>query len=182
MAIERINIDWQMNALSRSEQRIAVLMKWTEEKAGDIGVKQSYRYNVEKFSNDGIVYLNRPAFKNKGCDFVVNCEPLIPRPDGKQLKNPRHNDLIDELQSLVEQNPSLKNEIIGSLFDVYECKNVNNVAQRILLSILDSTTSMRVERALKVLKWLFIEQDITDWNTSGRKMLMNSIKQRLIID
>ena len=28
---------------------------------------------------------------------------------------------------------------------------------------------------LKVLKWLFIEQDITYWNRSGRDMFYNSI-------
>jgi hypothetical protein len=37
----------------------------------------------------------------------------------------------------------------------------------------------RIERALKVAKWLFIEQDITDWNTSGRQMLLNEIQEKL---
>ena len=31
------------------------------------------------------------------------------------------------------------------------------------------------ELILKLVKWLFIEQDIRDWNTSGRAMLMNGI-------
>lgn len=36
---------------------------------------------------------------------------------------------------------------------------------------------MSVEMLLKVLKWLFIEQDITYWNYDGREMLRRAIKK-----
>ncbi len=39
-----------------------------------------------------------PGGFEQGRDFVVNCEPLIPRDDGKRYKNPRHQDLICEFR------------------------------------------------------------------------------------
>lgn len=165
-----------MDETTRVEQRVAVLLKWSEEESGDVDIKQRYRYNVETFSGDGIVYLHRPAFLNKGCDFTVHCTPLISRDDSKKLTNPRHQDLVREIVDISHQTPTLKAEILSSINDVYECKNVNMVSAEVCSKFHDKELSARFERALKVLKWLFIEQDITDWNTSGRAMLMASIQ------
>jgi hypothetical protein len=38
-------------------------------------------------------------------------------------------------------------------------------------------SGLPVDALLKLLKWLFIEQDIRDWNYSGRKMLMDAIRK-----
>lgn len=176
MAVERTTINWRMDETSRVEQRVAVLLKWSEEESGGVGIKQRYRYNVETFSGDGIVYLHRPAFLNKGCDFTVHCTPLISRDDGKKFTNPRHQDLVREILHISVQSPTLKTEMLRSINDVYECKNVNLVSAEVCSKFHDRELSDRFERVLKVLKWLYIEQDITDWNTSGRAMLMNSIK------
>lgn len=109
-----------MDETSRVEQQVAVLLKWLEEESGGVGIKQSYRYNVENFSEAGIVYLHRPAFRNKGCDFTVRCIPLISRDDGKKFSNPRHQDLVSEILYISHQTPTLKAEILGSINDVYE--------------------------------------------------------------
>ena len=37
------------------------------------------------------------------------------------------------------------------------------------------STGYNVRMLLSIIEWLFIEQDITYWNYSGRKMLMDSI-------
>jgi len=176
LAVERTVISWKMKETSRIEQRVAVLSKWAEESAGDVGIKMRYRYNVENFGEDGIVYLHRPAFLNKGCDFIVYCEPAIPRLDGKKFKNPRHQDLIDEIQLILNENFGLKNELLHAIVAIHDCNDTDAVVRRLCSNIKNDPLSLRLERLLKVLKWLFIEQDITDWNTSGRKMLMNSIK------
>ena len=178
MAVDRTTIDWQMDLESRVEQRVAVLLKWSEEESGGVGTKQRYRYNVERFPGGGIVYLHRPAFLNKGCDFTVHCSPLISREDNKKISNPRHQDLVREIFFILNHTPSIKEDIISAIFDVYNCKNVNNISSEIRTKFHSSELSDGFERILKVLKWLFIEQDITDWNTSGRAMLMNSIKAK----
>lgn len=165
-----------MDLESSVEQRVAVLLKWSEEESGGVGTKQRYRYNVETFSETGVVYLHRPAFLNKGCDFTVHCTPLISRDDGKKFTNPRHKDLVREILLITHEAPALKEIILSSINDVYECKNVNIISAEACDKFNNKDFTDRFERVLKVLKWLFIEQDITDWNTSGRAMLMNSIK------
>jgi len=36
--------------------------------------------------------------------------------------------------------------------------------------------SIEVETVLKLIKWLFIEQDVTYWHFSGRNMLYRGLK------
>ena len=179
MAVERTTIDWRMDEKSRVEQRVAVLIKWSEEGSGGIGIKQRYRYNVETFSETGVIYLHRPAFLNKGCDFTVHCTPLIARDDGKKFTNPRHQDLVREILLITHEIPNFKEDIMSSINDVYECKNIQIISAEVCAKFHDKNLSVRFECVLKVLKWLFVEQDITDWNTSGRQMLLNEIQGKL---
>ena len=37
-------------------------------------------------------------------------------------------------------------------------------------------TGIEIEGILKLVKWLFLEQDVTYWNYSGRAMLYQSLK------
>lgn len=116
---------------------------------------------------------------NKGCDFVVLCDPPILREDGKNFKNPRHKDLIREFKNLSEHNPDYKARLLEDIKAVWQCEDVTEVSSTLCNNIKDSDFVFRCDRALKVAKWLFIEQDITDWNTSGRSMLMNGINLSL---
>ncbi len=141
---------------------------------------QRYQYNVERFSNGGLIYLHRPAFKNKGCDFVVNCDPAIPRDDGRKHKNPRHDDLIGELLLVSNHTTGGRARILAAVSAVWNCEDVAGTCSSLCNDINDYAWKLRAERALKVAKWLFIEQDITDWNTSGRAMLMNGINDALV--
>jgi len=180
MSVERTTIEWQLNENSREKLRRAVLMKWAEELPGASSEEpQRYRYNVEKFPDSGMVYLHRPAYRNKGCDFIVNCEPHIPWDSGRNMKNPRHKDLINELIEISKETSNYKAEILSAIEDVWGCKDVEEVCRNVLKLTNDENVMFRMERALKVAKWLFIEQDITDWNTSGRGMLMDSIREEL---
>jgi hypothetical protein len=154
-------------------------LKWAEEECGSSDAFQRYRYNVETLPNGGCIYLHRPAFKNKGCDFVVNCEPPIPRDDGKRYKNPRHEDLIRELRLIADALENGRARILAAVEAVWRCESVTAVCAAQARAIAQPELAFRVERALKVAKWLFIEQDITDWNTSGRAMLMGGIRAAL---
>jgi hypothetical protein len=179
MAVERTIIEWRLLEDTRETLRTAVLTKWAEESCGSADAFQRYRYNVEELPNNGSIYLHRPAFRNKGCDFIVNCEPAIPREDGKRYKNPRHQDLTRELLWLSEQLTNGKARILLAVQSVWNCENVSTVSSTLCNTIENPDVAFRAERALKVAKWLFIEQDITDWNTSGRAMFMNKIRNTL---
>ena len=179
MKVKRTVIQWHLQEYSREAYRRAVLEKWADEACGTgkDELAQRYRYDVETFEN-GVIYLHRPAFKNKGCDFTVHCEPLIPRDDGKQIKTPRHIDLIRELVGLSNFIRVDKDFILQSVEKVYQCESMSDVL-RSSQQLIPQEIFCRYERALKVAKWLFIEQDITVWNTSGRAMLMNAINKTL---
>lgn len=179
MPVERTAIKFELDEGTPESLRFAVLTKWSQEKRGSATAFQRYRYDVETFANGGTIYLHRPAFKNKGCDFVVHCEPQIQRDDGKKIKSPRHSDLIAELVELAKQVPSGQALLLSSIEEVWNCKSVANICKSLHQSFATPELMMRTERALKVAKWLFIEQDITDWNTSGRDMLMNGIRRHL---
>ena len=55
---------------------------------------------------------------------------------------------------------------------VWDCEEVNDVVADLNLFVGD----VRAERALKLAKWLFIEQDVTYWTESGRHMLRQWIE------
>jgi len=110
---------------------------------------------------------------------VVNCDPPIPRDDGKRYRNPRHEDLIREFTLLADALENGRARILAAVEAVWRCENVTTVCDAQARVIGSPDLAFRLERALKVAKWLFIEQDITDWNTSGRAMLMDAFRRAL---
>ena len=57
---------------------------------------------------------------------------------------------------------------------VYECESPD----RVLLEyqILKNDPDCRFERSLKLLKWMWIEQDVTYWTRKGREMLWDGLE------
>jgi hypothetical protein len=178
MPVERTIIEWQMNETTRRETRAAVLQTWANEEPGTANNYRRYRYNVETLADGRRVYLHRPARLNKGCDFEVFCEWGIRNHNNGNPKRPTQNDLVDELGALASLSPVVRTAVLQAIRQVYECANVQNTFVEAQRSV-PIESHLRLERALKLAKWLFIEQDITDWNTSGRAMLMNGIEERL---
>jgi hypothetical protein len=179
MPVERTIIEWQLEEDAREKLRIAVLMKWAEEGHGRAGAHQRYRYDVETLCNGTRIYLYRPAWKNKGCDFEVRCEDPILRDGGKLQGRPSHADIVTEFCAITETHPQLRQLIRASIERVWNCEDVNVVCTGLLSHLNDDVWRLRAERDLKIVKWLFIEQDITDWNTSGRAMLWQGIGEAL---
>jgi hypothetical protein len=179
MPVERIVSEWRVSATSRQSLRLAVLQKWGEEKHGTAEKYERYRYNVERLSDGTWIHLHRPAWKNKGCDFEVRCETAIIRADGKKQGRPSHDDLIAELIAVCNAHAQHKEAVLKSVERVWHCEEVNAICDELLPQLSTDEWRFRAERALKIAKWLFIEQDITDWNTSGRAMLMHGLRTAL---
>ena len=57
---------------------------------------------------------------------------------------------------------------------LYNCRSVSEKEY----SNLKFQSGVSIEAILKAIKWLFIEQDITYWNWSGRQMLYSALKER----
>lgn len=152
---------------SKEEARKFLLTTYAME---DCHVKT--RYYVETLSNDKRIYLERPTFLNKGCDFVLYAEDVITYKNGND-KAPSHNDVLNDLK-IKKSTLSLEQyaELLEAIKCIYNMRpyseakaHVENLPQ----------VEWSYELLLKLLRWLFIEQDITYWAGDGRKMLYTAI-------
>lgn len=163
---------------SREDARKQVVLFFLEEKFGT-GNKElcsKYEYIVESY-NEYKVILNRPAPLNKGFDFIVNIHELYFKGNSKRKhSNPSHSDIISALREVKntvseEDYKKVKQTIMKIFkledFDIHETDN---------LSFTDADGIKRpIAIVILAIRWLFIEQDITYWNWSGRSMLMNKL-------
>ncbi|MBP3448993.1 MAG: hypothetical protein J6K22_00860 [Spirochaetaceae bacterium] len=165
-------------ANSREEARRKVVNEFLDEKfgTGNGDLSSKYEYTVESFNNYHVV-LKRPAPLNKGFDFVVYTPSIYYKTKGKRRhQNPSHNDIV-QILSKTKTNIGDKSyepikKLIGDIFDLNDF-NIE-IANGILFSDADGKEHP-LAILLLAIRWLFIEQDITYWNTSGRSMLMNHL-------
>lgn len=162
------------NIGSRKRIRERVVYEFLEEEpgsgSGDLSSK--YRYHVETLEDGKRIVLTRPAYLNKGFDFVVRVEGINFNTKGARLRdNPNHPDIIEDLVRKRAENPKLYGELFGLIQKVHACEEVT----RNDYSHLYFETGYATDLILLVVKWLFIEQDITYWNFSGRNMFMSKI-------
>ena len=164
------------NYITRQDLRRQVVSKFLEEEPG-VGKGSDtshYRYNVETLSDGRKIYLIRPAYLKKGFDFRISVEGMI-----FQTKKdyPKHADIFDDLRAKRNENPVMSRRFCEAINEVYECKDPEDILPKYTDIKFDAGYS--VELVLKVLKWFFIEQDIRDWNYSGRRMFMRGVEEIL---
>ena len=129
-----------------------------------------YRYYVETLQEGNRVYLKRPARLNKGFDFEVNVENTL-FGTTRRTQLPSHASIHKDLLLKSSENADEFSKM-GALIDrVYNCEKVDD-SEMVALKFDSGYTA---EIMLKSIKWLFIEQDITYWNWSGRSMLYDGL-------
>lgn len=171
--------NFTLQSTTRSEIRREVINHFLNEQPGlGIGINASTNiYIVEQYGNYA-VQLKRPAKLNKGMDFTVEVFGFMFKHNTKRAhKNPSHNDIINILQTYKNNNPNHYNCVKAIIMDFYNCAdiNLNNLAP--LPTFIDYLGHQRpIEVILYCIKWLFIEQDITYWNWSGKAMLFNTLR------
>lgn len=137
-----------------------------------------YRYNVEYFGNY-CIYLRRPTRLNKGFDFTINVEGLYFKKQ-RRYSSLSHEDVFNALLECKNNFPQIYPFIVNTINNIYYCVQQN---------IIESGASFHdyegnkhpIEIILLALKWLFIEQDCTYWNFSGRAKLFNELIERELI-
>lgn len=107
---------------------------------------------------------------NKGIDFQVWVEKM----DGINDKRPSFDDIFDDLEIKIKENPKSFSSLLIAIDRVWRCEEPDYVLKEIKLNFKKGFT---VELLLKILKWLFIEQDITYWNYVGRGKLKKAIDE-----
>lgn len=171
-----IVVEWTLEAPDRSAARRAVAEKWLEEDA-----YSSYRYNVERCASGGRVYLLRPTWLNKGFDFQVNVEGFrsVTRVSKGQTKEmPSHTDVVHDLEAKVKARPDLIDPIFAAVCGVYDCAGPNDILAA-HPDLASAEAGLPLDQLLFILKWLFVEQDVTYWLQTGRDMLMGAIESRV---
>ncbi len=162
---------------SRVELRKVVVSQFLEEKPGlGRGDDAShYRYNVETLVDGRRIYLTRPAYLKKGFDFRINVERTVFQ-TGQEY--PKHDDIFDDLRLKRQRNPALCGRLYQSIERVYNCEDPEDILSEYGGSRFNA--GHPVDLILKVIKWFLIEQDIRDWNYSGRLMFKNGIDEILL--
>jgi len=157
---EEYSINFDLKSNSREKLRKETVDKFLSEKGGywKDGKKYvtRYKYYVENLKDGRRIFLLRPTFLNKGIDFQVWVEKM----DGVEDKRPSHKDFAILMKAIDE---------------VWNCSEPDDVLKTRKMIFKEG---FQVEMLLKILKWLFIEQDITYWNYDGRGMLKLAIEEK----
>jgi hypothetical protein len=163
---KKITKDLSITENTRKGQRRKVLDAWLEEEE-----HSRYRYNVETCKDGKKVYLLRPTWLNKGLDFQINLESF----KSKSKEAPKHEDLTGDLEKKKQESPENYKKLRKAIDEVYGCEEPDEALKK--YPNLTFKSGLPADAVLKLLKWLFIEQDLTYWNNSGRRMFMEGIKK-----
>ena len=162
------------NEGTRNEVRMRPIEYFKCEDPGDGPTRDfsRYTYEVEEMANGEKINLRRPGTIHGGFDFVVRVEGHnFAKAGCRQRFAPKHEDILEDLREKVKAEPQKKQELFKLLKRVYECHDVADSDARAL----QFKTGMPTEMILKLLKWLWIEQDIRCWSQSGRWMLWKNV-------
>lgn len=173
---EEYNVDLSLTLNSREELMKKAVETFISEKPGywKDGNKHvtRYKYFVEKLEDGRRIYLKRPTFLNKGIDFQVWVEKF----DGENDGRPSHKDIFKDLNLKKDENPKNIQKLLKAIDRVWNCEEPDKILSDIDF---EYKKGLSIEMLLKILKWLFIEQDITYWNYDGRTMLRMAIDEHL---
>lgn len=166
-----IDLTEQIFSVNRTELRKKVINLFLKENPGTGKGEFTSRHKyIVKKKGDHEIYLIRPAQFNNGFDFTLNVSNINFNPDGKATTRPTHQNIIDDLAQKKERNTILYDELKAQIDKTYNCQILDRDGFNFGVGI-DS------EILLECIKWLFVEQDVTYWNYSGRAMLYNAIQE-----
>lgn len=166
---------YEIMAQNRADIRKKVVIEFLKESAGSSTETSKYEYNVEKY-NDYKIVLKRPGVFKKGFDFTVNIRGLYFKKN-RRYENPSFDDIKDALYYAKNNFPDdytfVKDEI-NKIFNVelYDFSKLQNIQFEDFLG-----NKHPIAIILLAIKWLFISEDISYWNWSGRNMFMNDLKE-----
>lgn len=170
-----IEIDWTQKTFShdRALFRKEVVMGFLDERAGTGkgSLATKYKYVVARLEGKEI-YLQRPAQFNNGFDFTLNVSDMNFNPQGRRTTRPTHNNIIDDLKLKKHENIELYRKLKTEIDLIFYCQE-----SKVNWATIQFESGLSTPILLTCIKWLFLEQDITYWNYSGRAMLFGAIEE-----
>ena len=175
---ETVTIDGEVigikGSLSWNEivKKVVNIFIETESHQRGHGIK--FRYPVENLSIGKQLFIFRPAGLNKW-NFDFKVEVL----EEFGLRRGTHDEIKSDFHDKKQENPQKFNKLLEALTTLYKC--LENDVDRLLKNYPDLQmsfkTGAKVDILLKVVKWMFIMEDIVYWNYKGRAMLYNAIME-----
>jgi hypothetical protein len=172
-----VNLENKAFSSVRSELRKEVIDIFLSEEpgTGKNELASRYQYITKRVGNNKI-YLSRPAQFNNGFDFTLNVSDInfnngYYNNKGnlkRSTTRPSHQHILDDLISKRIDNLPLFKLFMQEIKQVYDCQ----IPQNTKFEFVSGYDSQII---LECIKWLFIEQDVTYWNYSGRSMFFNRI-------
>lgn len=136
------------------------------------GIK--FRYPVENLSINKQLFIFRPGGLNKW-NFDFKVEVLEEFGLGKGT----HNEIKLDFQNKKQENPQKFSVLLQALTAIHNCSE--NDVDQLLKKYPDLQTSFqrgaKIDVLLKVIKWMFIMEDIVYWNYKGRSMLYDALRE-----
>ncbi len=133
----------------------------------------TFRYKVENLPNSSNLFIVRPGHK-KNFDFKVDVIESFSIGEGS------HKEIAADLRKKRQENPKKFARLLDALTEIYKCSE--NDTDKILrlrkYTGLNKSfkKSAKAEILLKVIKWLFIMEDIVYWDNEGRAFLFNFLR------
>jgi hypothetical protein len=148
--------------LTRKEIRDRVVLKFLEEQPGT-----KYRYLVETLSDSRKMFLLRPT-RRFDFDFKIEVENWHLRGT--------HEEILTDLKRKRRNNP----RDFPKLMQVIRAIHTGDDVDQTLLVYKEARfPGIETELLLKLLKWMFILEDIYYWNYKGRDKLMEFLESSL---
>jgi hypothetical protein len=88
-----------------------------------------------------------------------------------------HKEMMSDLKNKKIENAQQFNNLISALTEIYNCSetDVDKVLEKYSGLQASFQTGAKVEVFLKVIKWMFIMEDIVYWNYKGRTKLYEAL-------
>ena len=176
-----IRLPWEpeIHANDRNFLRKLVVAIFSEEPPGKGGSDKASKFiYIAEETSVGNILLVRPARNYKGYDFVIHLDNWV---FSNKRTNPKHDDIVDDLVKKIkyQMSPCFKSQLKDVIEKVYFCHDPDDLLDYLPEELLKPKVGLPIDALLKIIKWMFIEQDIRDWNYSGRAMLWNYIAEHL---
>lgn len=125
-----------------------------------------FKYPVEELTSGENLYIIRPG-KKWNFDFKVDVKPDY------MLEKATHDQIALILRHLKEKEDEEFYKLWHALTEIYDCTecDVSIILKKDTISISERP---QLDILLKVIKWLFIMEDILYWHFEGRAFLYNS--------
>lgn len=168
MTCKRINIP---RSCSRSEIVQKVVNTFINTERGQMRPGTTFLYPVENLPK-GQLFIRRPGGLQKwNFDFKV----LVPEELG--LGRGTHAEMLAYLKKTKKETPRKFKALLQALTEIYDCSrnDVDKILKKYSVLKDSPKKGASIEIFLKVIKWMFIMEDIVYWNYKGRTKLYEAL-------